>query len=55
MGDELRIIVSYYPLPPFVVARKGTVRREGLTIDFAIATLAPEHNRECSRVDGTSA
>ena len=43
--DELRII-GYYPLPAFVVAeKKGLFAREGLRINFEIATLAPEHNR----------
>lgn len=43
--DTLRVI-GYYPLPPFVVAQeKGFFAREGLKIDFTIATLAPEHNK----------
>jgi ABC-type nitrate/sulfonate/bicarbonate transport system substrate-binding protein len=43
--DTVRVI-GYYPLPPFVVAQeKGLFAREGLTIDFTIATLAPEHNK----------
>ena len=43
--DTLRVI-GYYPLPPFVVAQEmGLFAREGLTIDFTIATLAPEHNK----------
>ena len=43
--DTLRVI-GYYPLPPFVVAQeKGLFTREGLAIDFTIATLAPEHNK----------
>lgn len=43
--DTLRVI-GYYPLPPFVVAQeKGLFAREGLKIDFTIATLAPEHNK----------
>ena len=48
--DELRVI-GYYPLPPFVVAEKRRLfAREGLKINFEIATLAPEHNR--GMVDG---
>ena len=36
--DTVRVI-GYYPLPPFVVAQeKGLFAREGLTIDFTIAT-----------------
>jgi ABC-type nitrate/sulfonate/bicarbonate transport system substrate-binding protein len=43
--DELRVI-GYYPLPAFVVAeQKGLFSREGLRVNFEIATLAPEHNR----------
>jgi ABC-type nitrate/sulfonate/bicarbonate transport system substrate-binding protein len=43
--DTLRVI-GYYLLPPFVVAQeKGIFAREGLKIDFTIATLAPEHNK----------
>ena len=43
--DTLQVI-GYYPLPPFVVAQeKGLFTREGLAIDFTIATLAPEHNK----------
>ena len=43
--DTLQVI-GYYPLPPFVVAQeKGLFAREGLKIDFTIATLAPEHNK----------
>ena len=43
---EVLRIIGYYPLPPFVVAeKKGFFAREGLKIDFTIATLAPDHNR----------
>lgn len=43
--DTLQVI-GYYPLPPFVVAQeKGLFTREGLAVDFTIATLAPEHNK----------
>lgn len=43
--DHLRV-VGYYPLPAFVVAeKKEFFAREGLTVDFEIATFAPEHNR----------
>ena len=43
--NTLRVI-GYYPLPPFVIAeKKGFFAREGLEIDFTIATLAPEHNK----------
>ena len=43
--NTLRVI-GYYPLPPFVVAeKKGFFAREGLEIEFTIATLAPEHNK----------
>lgn len=39
-------VIDYYPLPPFVVAQeRGLFAREGLAIDFTIATLAPEHNK----------
>lgn len=43
--DNLRA-VGYYPLPAFVIAeRKGLFTREGIQVDFEIATFAPEHNR----------
>lgn len=43
--DKLRAI-GYYPLPAFVIAReKGFFSREGLQVEFEIATFAPEHNR----------
>jgi ABC-type nitrate/sulfonate/bicarbonate transport system substrate-binding protein len=43
--DKLKVI-GYYPLPAFVAAEKrNCFAREGLTIDFEIATFAPEHNR----------
>lgn len=43
--DHLRV-VGYYPLPAFVVAeKKDFFAREGLGVDFEIATFAPEHNR----------
>jgi len=43
--DKLRTI-GYYPLPAFVIARdKGFFSREGLEVEFEIATFAPEPNR----------
>lgn len=43
--DKLRTI-GYYPLPAFVIAQeKGFFSREGLEVEFEIATFAPEHNR----------
>ncbi len=43
--DKTRTI-GYYPLPAFVVAqRKGLFARQGLEVEFEIATFAPEHNR----------
>lgn len=43
--DKLRTI-GYYPLPAFVVAqKKGLFSRQGLEIEFEIATFAPEHNQ----------
>lgn len=40
-------VSGYRRRPPYVVAEhKGFFAREGLTIDFHVATLAPEHNRE---------
>ena len=43
--DKLHTI-GYYPLPAFVIAQeKGFFSREGLEVEFEIATFAPEHNR----------
>lgn len=40
-------ISGYRRRPPHVVAdAKGFFAREGLAVDFHVATLAPEHNRE---------